>query len=508
MGYSAFTAFMFSLFCKKAVHYSTALLFITLVVNNAPIHLRAQQNANASQRAFQLEKIFDQAVTEHGFNGAALVIENGAVMLRKTAGLADVKTGEKITPSSLFNLGDASRQFTAVAIVMLREQGKLSFDAPITQYLPELPYNQITLRHLLTNTSGLPDYRTLFAIHWNDKTKQASNRDLIQLLKSKMPELEFRPGERYAPSPTDYALLASIVERISLMDFSTFVKQNIFDPLGMKSSLVYSRLRTPQFGNRVMGYLPFLLKAPVLDDLNYLSGIVGNDQVYTCLDDLIVWDLALNLEKLAKQPTLNEMFLPTPLNNGSVLNEGFGWTLALVDRRKVADIDGTLGGFSAVFQRNLDDRSSIVVLGNMHFAARFELKESLANALKGKAATLPLPLAATKIAAVLQKSGVDAALKEFAAIRDKAPMAYNLRESDLNTMGLELIELKRTKEAIEIFRLNTEQFPKSFNVWDSLAEAYMADGNTAEALANYKKSLELYPENANAQAMIDKLSKK
>jgi CubicO group peptidase (beta-lactamase class C family) len=479
------------------------ILFIALLPAGGT--LRAQNSQNA-EKAKQINALVDAMVAAYQFNGAVLVTENQHVVVNRAVGIADFRTQDAIKTNTVFNLGEASRQFTAVAVVMLKELGKLKYEDEINRYLPELPYSGITIRHLLSHTSGLPDYHTLFAIHWDDKTKTASNRDLLTLLKAKRPALAFRPGERLQHSATNYALLAALVERVTSQPFDQFVKQYLFDPIGMKNSVVYSRLRSPSVPSRAYGFKAFLLKPPALDEMNYLEGIMGDENVYSCTDDLLQWDYALYSDRLVRQSVLAEAFAPTQLNNGSTIDFGFGWNISQVDRRKVVDQDGTTGGFHAVFERMLDDKSALVILSNTQSPYLFELKDAIYAIMRGKPYTLPSPSVAPMMGKTLKELGTQAALNLYNKAKDENPRRYAFRESELNALGIELLELKRPKDAIEVLKLNAEMFPYSFNVYDSLGEAYYADGNTEQALANYKRSLEIYPDNTNAQAMIKQLS--
>lgn len=482
-----------------------ALLAWLVVAMPAAYHSHAQ-NGQSAEKVRQINALIDAMVAAYQFNGAVLVTENQHVVVNRAVGIADFRTQDAIKTTTVFNLGEASRQFTAVAIIMLKELGKLKYEDDVNRYLPELPYSGITIRHLLSHTSGLIDYHTLFAIHWNDKTKTAGNRDLLALLKAKRPELDFRPGERLQHSATNYALLASIVERVTSQPYDQFVKQYLFDPIGMKNSVVYSRLRSPNVPSRAYGFHSNLIKSPELDDMDYLEGIMGDENIYSCSDDLLQWDYALYSDRLVRQSVLAEAFAPTQLNNGSTIDFGFGWNISQVDRRKVVDQDGSVGGFHAVFERMLDDKSALVILSNSQSPNMFEMKDAIYAIMRAKPYTLPQPSIAPMMGKTLKELGTQAALNFYNKAKDENPRRYAFRESELNTLGIELLELKRPKDAIEILKLNVDMFPYSFNVYDSLGEAYYADGNKEQALANYKKSLEIYPDNTNAQAMLKRIS--
>ncbi len=447
-------------------------------------------------------------VENHRFNGAVLVLESGRPVLNRAVGQADVNNQTPVTTTSLFNLADASQAFTAVAVLQLKEQGKLSLDDELSKTIPELRnYSDVTLRHLLTHTSGVPSYEPTMAIHWT-QTSPASNRDLVRVLAAHPPALEFRPGQRYQRSATNYALLATVVERVSGRDFAVYCLENIFSKAGMTRSFVYKP--TSSAGGRALPYRSYLLKAATLDDQGNLGGIVGDKNVLSCTDDLIAWEAALANQTLLKSATLSEATVPATVSSGASTQHGFGWSLPTGLGRRVAELSGQLGGYGVVYTRLLDEQHSIVVLTNMGFAKNFALADGLYNILTGVASVEPRIPVGLLLAEVYRQQGLVAALNRYSAIRNNTAQRglYDVRESELNVLGHELIEQGRVKDAIEVFKANADAYPRSFNVYDSLAEAYAADGQKDNAIANYKRSLLLYPENVNAQAQLRKLEGK
>ena len=460
----------------------------------------------ADQRE-RLDQWVSYMAENHRFNGAVLVVESGRVVLNRAVGQANLSTGAPLTTASLFNLAEASQPVTAVAVLQLKEQGKLSLDDELSSYFPELrAYGDVTLRHLLTHTSGIPSYETTMAIHW-DKSRVATNRDMIRVLAANAPALEFRPGSRHKTSGTNYALLASVVERVTGRDFAAYCAEAIFTKAGMSRSYIYKGATDP---NRALPYRTYLLKPASADDQDYLVGIVGDKNVLTCTDDLAQWEQALQNNTLAKAATLSETTLPAMLSLGAPTGHGFAWGLPTGLGRRVAEIAGQLGGYNVVITRMLDEQHAIVVLSNTGFAKSFSLADGLYNILTGLEPQQPRIPVGLVVAGIYSKEGLTAAVNRFNAIRNNSAQRgqYDIRESELNVLGHELIELGRAKDAIEFFKLNTDVYPRSFNVYDSLGEAYMADGQRDNAIANYKKSLLLYPENVNAVNQLRILEKR
>jgi CubicO group peptidase (beta-lactamase class C family) len=462
------------------------------------------QPASTATRLDQWVRSFAEA---QKFNGAVLVIEAGKPIYNQAFGKADLEAGTPLSTSSRFNLAEASQPFTAVAILQLKEQGKLTLDDELSTYIPELrSFADVTLRQLLSHTSGIPGYETTMSIHW-DKTKVATNRDLIRTLSAHPPALEFRPGERYQNSPTNYALLASVVERVSGQEFAAYCAQHLFAPSGMTQSQILTASESKS-AVRARGYRTFLLRTPERNDQSYLEGIVGDKNVLTCTDDLVKWEAALTENKLLKAASLSEMVVNATVRSGVQTQHGYAWALPSGLGRRVAEVSGQLGGFGVVYTRLLDDQHTIVVLTNTQFGKLFALADGCYNIVTGIAPRDPRIPVGLLLADLYQSQGLQVALNRYSAIRNTAAQRglYDLRESELNVLGQELLELGKAKDAIEIFRLNTEAYPRSFNVYDSLAEAYLLDGQRENAIVNYRKSLSLYPENANATAQLAKLN--
>ena len=188
------------------------------------------------------------------FNGNVLIAEKGKVIYQHSFGLADFDTDRPLNDSSVFELASVSKQFTATAILLLKDKGKLKLTDSLRQYFPELPYSNITIWHMLTHTSGLPDYFWELINSW-DTSKIAFNKDMIALLAKKKLPAVFEPGKKWEYSNTAYAILASIVEKISGQTYKDYMAENIFQPLGMSHTRVYNTRRSLKTTNRVLGSL-------------------------------------------------------------------------------------------------------------------------------------------------------------------------------------------------------------------------------------------------------------
>ncbi len=328
----------------------------------------------AQDKSKQLDSLFAQLHSEQKFYGNVLIAENGNITYQKSFGKANRATNTELDAESLFELASVSKQFTAMGIMLLKMQGKLNYEDSLRQFIPELPYHQITIRHLLNHTSGLPDYIGMFVEKW-DTTQIATNKDMINLLVKYKPAMLFSPGEKWEYSNTGYALLASIIEKASGMDFGKYLEKNIFKPLNMKRTVVYRRrLEKKLKQNYAYGYVidksskQFVLPDSLADTrtLVYcLDGIVGDGTVNSTTNDLLKWDRALYTEKLISKEMMQEAFSPAPLNNGKTYNYGFGWAIGKIEGiGNILNHSGGWPGYGTFIERHPESDKTIIILRN------------------------------------------------------------------------------------------------------------------------------------------------
>jgi CubicO group peptidase (beta-lactamase class C family) len=256
-------------------------------------------------------------------------------------------------------------------IMMLKKKGKLSYDDAVEKYL-DIPYKGITVRHLLTHTSGLPDYQDIMDKYW-DKSKVAGNEDCIEYLNKYAPPKHFEPGEKYEYSNTGYLLLASITEKASSKDFIEMCRKWIFKKLKMKSTNIRTLEEKKATNNFAIGHIYVqernkYVRAdsfPSSDYTIWLGNRKGPGRISSTAADLLKWDKALYTEKLIKQSTLTEAFTPMKLNNDSLSNYGFGWMLQTDSALgKIVQHTGDNPGYKTQIIRCIDKRKTIILLNN------------------------------------------------------------------------------------------------------------------------------------------------
>ena len=318
-------------------------------------------NAPAEQaKAKQIEALFKG----RKFNGCVLVAEGGKIIFDTAMGYANFSTKEKLSLHSSFHLASVTKQFTAMAVIMLKERGKLSYDDKAKKYLPELPYEDVTIRQLLNHTSGVPNilnYIPNFMTYW-DTCAVASNSDIPCIFQKFRVRLRFKPGTRFSYNNTGYVLLALIVERVSKEPFSAFVEKNIFEPLGMTDSKIYSAINSPQIKNRVYGY-GYYKGRPSLDEDDIRNGLVGEKGVYSSVIDLYKWDQALENRALVHDSSMLEAFNYSSVANGRRVNYGFGWRKVKNEPQIVYHF-GHWRAFKTFIIRFTDDKKTIIILNN------------------------------------------------------------------------------------------------------------------------------------------------
>ncbi len=319
------------------------------------------------------------------FSGVVLVAEQGQPVYHRAFGNRNNEQSLPNDTSTIFELASVSKQFTGMVIMMLKEEGKLDYDDLLEKYVPGLPYPGITIRHLLTHTSGLPEYEDIMDKYW-DKTKVAGNPEIIWYLKKYHPERNFAPGERYQYCNTGYVLLGSVAESASGRDFIEFCIERIFSPTGMSSTAIRTLEEKAAAENFAKGYLfvkekERFIAADSFPSSNYivwLGNRKGPGRVSSVATDLLRWDRALYGNSLISQQTLADAFTPYKLSNDSISNYGFGWNLHSHRTlgRKIWHT-GSNPGYATRIVRFVDADKTYIILSNNAYPQITDLDKAL-----------------------------------------------------------------------------------------------------------------------------------
>lgn len=281
----------------------------------------------------KFDAFMQKQVTENDFNGNVLVAKNGKIIYQKSLGYADFNTKRLLNDSSVFELASVSKQFNAMGILLLVQKGKIKLSDSLRKFFPQLPYHNITIKNMLTHTSGLPAYDDEMAPKWDHK-KIAFNNDVINFLATEKPAIHFQPGTNWEYSNTAYVLLASIIEKVSGQTFKDYMNKNIFIPLGMTHSGIYNTRRSLKeiITNYAYGYVysdslkKYVLpdSLPEFDEVYYLDGVEGDGVVNCTTLDLLKWENALKVHLLLNEKLQEEMLSPQSLCD-TILKTSYGY---------------------------------------------------------------------------------------------------------------------------------------------------------------------------------------
>lgn len=301
------------------------------------------------------------AYTGSAVPGASVVvIEDGRVSARRAYGMAELERRTRATPETDFRLASVSKQFTAMTVLLLVRDGKLRYDQPVRDILPELPAAAagVTIRHLLHHTSGLWDYEDLIP---EARTAQLDDRDVLALLAPK-DSLYFPPGSSYRYSNSGYVLLGLVVARISGMTFPEFLRTRIFAPLGMSATVAHVE-GSDTVPRRAYGYSPTETGFRATDQ-SVTSATLGDGGIYTNVDDMARWDRALSGTDFVDAAALQLATTPPALSGGGTTEYGFGWIVDTYRNERRWWHGGETSGFRNVILRLPDRRFTVVVLTN------------------------------------------------------------------------------------------------------------------------------------------------
>lgn len=325
----------------------------------------------------RIDSLVQLKYTDGKFNGNVLVMDKGRVIYKNCMGYSDFEKKIPLNDSSVFELASCSKQFTAMAIMILAERGKLNYTDNVQKYIPDLPYENITIENLLTHTSGLPAYEQILDKYW-DKTKFATNADIVSTFKKYKIPVSFKPGKKFEYSNTGYAMLSLVIEKVSGMSYQDFLSENIFSPLGMNHSRVYNtrRVKKEVISNYAYGYvysdsLGRYLLPDLLPDYNfvvYMDAITGDGTVNSTILDLAAWDKSIREYTLVKQSTMEKAFANHKLSEKENTDYGYGWELQGNDKyQRLAYHSGSWPGHLTFMIHFLDSNKAVIILSNNEY---------------------------------------------------------------------------------------------------------------------------------------------
>ncbi|MEN8192023.1 MAG: serine hydrolase domain-containing protein [Bacteroidota bacterium] len=310
----------------------------------------------------KIDSFFSKRSKRGLFNGNVLFSVHDTIVYENSFGLANIRKKDTLSINSAFQLASVSKTFTSYAIMLLRQQGKLSYSDSLRKFFPNFPYNNITVHQLLIHRSGLPNYMYFADEFWRDsRNLTIDNSDVISLMVEHNPLPYYLPGRRYNYNNTNYAILASIIEKVSNKSYSQFMEDEIFASLHMDNSYVYDKNIDSVNNSTVKGYVSWRRTA----ENTYLNGVVGDKGIYSTVEDLNKFSRALFNGTLVKHEELETGYQLGHEELYDHDNYGYGWRINMLsDSSKIVYHTGWWKGFRSYFIRSLKEEKTIIVLSN------------------------------------------------------------------------------------------------------------------------------------------------
>ncbi len=432
--------------------------------------------------------------------GMSILVARGSRIVVDTAyGYADLESMVPASSETVYNIASITKEFVAVGIMRLVEQGKITLDQDVGPFFPGFPFGgrRVTVRELLSQTSGLhnftelPNYRALSRSLIPDDSILATIADQ---------PFDFEPGTGFHYSNTNYQMLSMIIERVSGHSFIDYTQQTFLTPLGLNETRACDP--RPIIKHRANGYLPDsgrLVNPGFIDTW-------GDRSLCSTTTDLLKWSRALTSGHAISAASLRSMRVPATMANGTPLPEEYGLGLYVqpVDGHPAISGDGGGVGFRGRLAIFPDDSLVVVVLANSiepppyHNPPIQGLQVAIARFAMG------LPDVKRLLYGAYQRGGADSAIHLYHLLTARYPKA-SFDPGQLYAVGAQLLKTGNTPDAIRVLKLNVEAFPEDWEVYDSLGDAYAAHGDGALATVSYEQSLKLNPGNTNAKQALTKL---
>lgn len=321
-----------------------------------------------AQKAAELDKKFTRLQKKTGFNGTVLYAEKGRIIFQKAYGWRNARyKRDSLKVDDAFQLASVSKMFTALGVMILKNDGELDYDEDIRTYLPDFPYEDVTCRLLMTHRAGLPRYMSLTHDKWTNKKIPIDNDDMLELFVEYHPDKYFKPNSGFHYCNTNYAIMANVIEAVSGMHFEDFMEDKVFKPLGMDNSFVYNMRNDSSVPLYIDQGVPgFYHRGWRLREMEnyYLNGVMGDKNIYTSVIDLYKFDRSFDLSTLLPDSVLQEAFKPGSSKYWKRKNNyGFGWRLK-DGMDSTAYHFGWWKGFRTFYIRDMEHQQTLIVLSN------------------------------------------------------------------------------------------------------------------------------------------------
>ncbi|MBN4071036.1 serine hydrolase [Crocinitomix catalasitica] len=444
------------------------------------------------------------------FNGVVLVAENDVIITNTWFGFSDYKSKTSLNNNTLFRIASISKQFTAMATMLLVKSNRIDVNEKAITYLPDFPFKNITVKHLLTHTSGLPESELYpYFGEIREQRELMTNKVVLDIMIENKIPLRFDPGEKWEYCNTGYWILPLIIEKVTEMPYDKYVKEKIFETLEMSNTNFYYSYDRIEQNNFAIAHNYSYENDSIYNVANWPYDLLfGAGKIISTTADLYKWDKILYGDDLIDSTLLKEIFTPVILNNEKSYKYGYGWNIINTEKYgKIAEHGGSIEGYKTHIRRFIDRNKTIIILSNLGSHYIPSITNKISNILFNLPFDYPKKSIATTLLKIITKSSIDDAVDNYEKLKKANSIQYDFSENELNSLGYILINKGQYEHAIKIFKLNVRQYPDSWNVYDSLAEAHMKNGNNESAIKNYKQSIVLNPDNENGKRILENLKK-
>ncbi len=482
-----------------------AISFLSFTLTFASAYAQEDSGWNATQND-KLTNLLEKMHEQKQFNGVVLIAENGEIVFEAAHGVTDLKGDEALTTDSSFRLASVSKQFTAMAIMILNERGKLDYDDDIRKYLPDLKYEGITIRHLLNHTGGLPGYEQWFEQNWDTENefedkKTAYNKDVVEQFGKHNPKPEFAPGEKWQYSNTGYVMLGHIIEKASGVPTREFMQESIFTPLEMNDTQAFATSDEFNLACKVYGMERQADGSLAANDWNFLNGMIGDGGVYASSHDLLKWDQALYTEKLVKNETLADAFTAGKTNDGTETDYGFGWSIESDEGEPVnVQHSGGWVGFRTFISRDLKKKQTVILLTNDSCPYFGPILSAIDNVIEGEEVKPPKVSIGYVLADVIEAEGSEGAAQKYNELKKKERSRIDFSERNTTTLGQHYQDLGEFKSAAAVYRISIDCHKKSAAAHEGLGVCMIELGKQ-----HLKESMDLRPGSLVAAKLLIQL---
>ncbi|GAA4783412.1 serine hydrolase domain-containing protein [Olivibacter ginsenosidimutans] len=318
---------------------------------------------NPKQANREIDAFMQKLHKHSAFNGNVLVAKKGKIIYENSFGWANYLLKDSLKLRSQFELASVSKTLTATGILLLVQEGKLKLNQQVKEFFPDFPYDGITIRMLLSHRSGLINYVYFTDDLWPDKKKGMTNLDVMKILAEHKPAPYFKPDARFHYNNSNFMILGAIIEKVSGETYTTYMKEHVFDPAGMKHTNVYSKADYEKIPTDVVGHDKIWRRSVVQ---NFHDGPVGDKGIYSTVEDLFLYDRALRDGRLINKALQDSAYAPQNSKSmKGVFNYGFGWRTFEQGKEHVVYHTGWWHGFKNLYVRDLKNDITIVLLSNM-----------------------------------------------------------------------------------------------------------------------------------------------